>query len=213
MRSSRRAWTKKEVAIIRRLYADKPTRELAGLLGRSARSIYAQAYLLGLNKNEKYIRTCRLQPGHAKGRATQFKQGHLPHNKGKKGWQAGGDSVKSQFKKGQNPHNWAPVGSTRISKGGIIQRKISDTGYPPRDWRSEHSILWEQHHGPIPKQHIIVFRNGNVNDIRIENLEMISRAENMRRNTIHNLPEALADTCRAIGVLNRRIRERSSHEK
>lgn len=113
--------------------------------------------------------------------------------------------MKTRFKKGHRPQTWVPIGSKRITKDGILQTKVSDTGYTPRDWKSVHSLLWEAHNGPVPAGHIVVFRNGNRRDIRIENLELITRVENMRRNSIHNLPEALAETCRTLGVLHRHI--------
>ena len=213
----RRCWTDKEKCLLRRLYTEVPTRLLAALFSRSLRAVYGQAAQLGLRKSDRFMRRThsgRLRAGSTVGVATQFKPGHRPHNFGKKGWNAGGNSVKTRFKPGHRPHTWRPVGSFRITKDGIRQQKISDSGYAPRDWRSVHSIVWEQHHGPVPAGHIVVFKNGNPADIRNDNLECISRAENMRRNAIHNLPPALADVCRIRGVLNRRINERTAeHEK
>ena len=172
--------------------------------------MYNKAGVLGLCKSAAFLRSPEsgiFSPGNQKGRATQFKPGHHPHNKGIKGWSAGGNSIKTQFKKGNRPQTWVPIGSERITKDGILQRKISDTGYRPRDWKSVHSLLWEKHHGPVPVGCIVVFKNGNKN-LHIDNLECISRAENMRRNSIHNIPKELADVCRLKGVLNRRINER-----
>ena len=212
----RKIWTNDELRLLRRLYQDTPTRDLTDRLCRSERSIYAQSHILGLHKSKKYLNSAdcgRLHPGHKRGKATQFKPGHRPHNFGIKGWQAGGNSVKTQFKAGHRPHTWMPVGSERIDKSGILQRKISDTGYTPRDWKSVHSIVWESHFGPVPARHIVVFRNGDKRDFHIDSLELISRAENMRRNSIHRLPKALADVCRVRGVLNRRINERMKQDE
>ena len=142
------------------------------------------------------------------GRTGRFEKGNVPHNKGVNGWQAGGKSATTRFRKGQRGSKWVPVGSERKSKDGILQRKMTDTGHPPEDWKSVHGMLWEQHHGPVPDGHIVVFRDGNTGNIRIDNLELISRAENMRRNSIHNLPEPLKDVIRIRGVLTRRINER-----
>ena len=171
---------------------------------------------MGLSKSEEFLKNAThigFQPGSQIGRKYQFKKGHRPHNTGKKGWQAGGNSSKTRFKKGNRPHTWLPVGSHRFSKEGILQRKISDTGHPPQDWKSVHSLLWEKHNGPVPPGHIVVFKNRDRSDIRIENLELITRAENMRRNTIHNLPDDLADVIRLRGRLNRQINKRMKNEK
>jgi hypothetical protein len=56
-----------------------------------------------------------------------------------------------------------------------------------------------------------VFKNGNKQDVRIENLEMISRQELMRRNTIHRYPPALKEVIRLAGKLKRTIED--AHEK
>jgi len=201
-------WTAKELKLMRKHYRGIPTFKVAALLSRTERSIYQQADKMGLKKSQKFMQSPysgRMRPGSRRGEPTRFKPGHIPHNKGKKGWSAGGRSVKTRFKKGHRPQTWVPIGSKRITKDGILQTKVSDTGYTPRDWKSVHSLLWEAHNGPVPAGHIVVFRNGNRRDIRIENLELITRVENMRRNSIHNLPEALAETCRTLGVLHRHI--------
>lgn len=186
--------------LLKQLYPDTKTGDLADRLCRSEISVQVKAARLGVRKSKRY-------PGN-NGKETQFKPKRRPHNFGIKGWQAGGNSVKTQFKPGDRPHSWVPVGSERISNYGILQRKISDTGYSPRDWKSVHSILWESHFGPVPQGHFVTFKNGNVKDIFIDNLEIISRAENMRRNNIHRFPPALVDLCRIRGVLTRRINER-----
>jgi hypothetical protein len=168
----------------------------------------------GLDLRESQLRSFVRNHAIQSGRTGRFANGHRPFNKGMKGWQAGGRSAETRFKTGNRPQTWVPVGSTRVIKDGILQRKISDTGYTPRDWQSVHSMLWEEHHGPVPKGHIVVFRDGNNKNICIENLELISMTENMRRNSIHRLPEALADVCRIRGVLNRHInKSRQPNEK
>ncbi len=203
-----KAWTAKEVRLMRKLYRDTPTFKVAEALSRSERSIYGQAKKMKLKKSKKFLQSPysgRMRPGSRRGEPKRFKPGHIPFNKGKKGWSAGGRSVKTRFKKGHRPQTWVPIGSKRITKGDILQIKVTDTGYTPHDWKSVHSLLWEAHNGPVPEGHIVVFRNKNTRDIRIENLECITRAENMRRNSIHHLPEALADVCRTLGVLHRHI--------
>lgn len=195
----RRIYTEEQAAFIVTHYKDSSVADLTRLFNRR----------FGDSKTQRQIKTFVHNRGIVSGRTGRFENGHVPHNKGRKGWCAGGNSIKTRFKKGSRPQTWVPVGSERTTKDGILQRKISDTGYPPRDWISVHSLVWEEHHGPIPKGHIVVFKNGDRADIRIGNLELISRAENMRRNTIHNMPPALADVCRLRGVLNRHINKRT----
>nr|WP_288356107.1 HNH endonuclease signature motif containing protein [uncultured Pseudomonas sp.] len=89
----------------------------------------------------------------------------------------------------------------RFSKEGYLQRKVTDTGYPPRDWKGVHILLWEEAHGPVPSGHCLAFRDGNKRNITLENLELITRAERMRRNTIHRYPPELKGAIRTLGRL------------
>ena len=194
-----RIFTPEQIEFIGGHYAGRSLADLTDLFNRRFKT----------RMTRRQIRSAVHNRGIVSGRTGRFEKSFRPHNKGIKGWQAGGRSAETRFKPGRRPHTWVPVGSERVVKGGILQRKISDTGYPPRDWKSVHGLLWEEHHGPIPKGHLVIFRNGDINDIRIENLELVSRPENMRRNSIQRLPEALKDVCRTLGVLNRRINKRS----
>lgn len=208
----RREWSERETALLRRLYASTPTAEIARQLKRSVSAVYGKADALGLKKSPGYLASDaagRIQKGDNRGEGSRFKKGAQPHNKGVKGWQAGGKSERTQFPKGQKPHNWKPVGSERQCKDGYLQRKVTDTGYPPRDWKFVHLMLWEQHHGALPKGHMIKFKNGDKRDIRIDNLECISRADNMRQNNIHRLPKALVEVCQLKGRVTRQINKRS----
>jgi hypothetical protein len=40
-----------------------------------------------------------------------------------------------------------------------------------------HHYVWEKHHGPIPPKHVIRIMNGNLQDCRIENLELMSLSQ------------------------------------
>lgn len=205
-----RPWTPAELDFVRRLYADASTKQLAIALRRTPSSVYEAANKMGVHKSEAYLASpcaCRLRRGDNVGAACRFSKGHTPYNKGQRrpGW-APGRMAETQFKKGNHPQTWRPIGSTRFSKEGYLQRKVTDTGYAPRDWRAEHNLLWESVHGPIPAGHVVIFKDGDKARIVLENLELISRAELMNRNTIHRLPNELVDVIRLKGVLKRRIR-------
>ncbi len=209
--ASRKRWTPADDELLRRTYADTSSTELLKLFpGRPIGSIYQHAASLGLKKSRAYLTDQRREEVRRlreHGQAYRFPKGHVPANKGKKGRPSTGRMAETQFKKGNKPHTWLPVGTTRFDKDGYLQRKVSDTGYPPRDWRNVHVLLWEEAHGPVPPKHRVVFRNGDKTDIRLENLELISFAEAMRRNTIHRaeMPEEIRSVLRQIGGLRRRI--------
>ena len=209
-----RAWHAGEDGRLRALYPDFSTKKTARILGRSLFSVYGRAWNLGLKKSAAYLASPaanRLRRGDNVGAAYRFKPGHVPFNKGLKGWSAGGRSVTTRFKKGQSSPRWKhiTIGSTRVSKDGYLQKKMSETGYPPRDWVGVHILLWQEAQWPIPPGHCVCFKDGNKRNIRLENLELVSRAENMRRNTIHRYPPELKKTIRLAGKLRRTLRRKT----
>lgn len=111
---------------------------------------------------------------------TEFKKGHVPVNKGTKGMfpNAGGAT---RFKKGQPPHNWRPVGSERCDTEGYWLVKVAE----PNKWRPKHHLIWEAINGPVPKGYCVVFLDGDKNNFNPENLAVISRSVNARRNQLH----------------------------
>ena len=201
-------WTDAQVALLRSLYPDTRTVELAALLGRSLRQVQCKAYTLGLRKSESFAMP-RLDGSFVAGR---FKRGAAPWNKGVR-YDAGGRSVQTQFKPGEKPRNWHPIGYEHIASDGYLQRKVSDTGSKRRDYVAVHRLIWTQHYGPVPEGHHIVFRDGDRTNFDIDNLECISQAESMRRNSVHNLPAELVELVRLRGALNRQINKQVKGEK
>lgn len=207
-----RPWSPEAIAILIRDYPDTPTRELAERLGRTRSAIYKKVDRLGLRKSAEYLSggaAGKFPPGHGSSTASRFRPGNIPHNKGKKGWSPGGRAAETRFQPGQRPHTWQPIGSERITAEGYRKRKITDTGYAPRDWVGVHRLLWIARNGQIPEGHKIAFRNGDKTDIRIENLELITQNESMSRNSVHRLPKALAEVCQLKGTLQRQINKRT----
>lgn len=103
------------------------------------------------------------------------------------------------------PHTRKPIGTEKVDSDGYLRRKLTDTGYPPKDWVAVHRINWEAAHGPIPKGHMVIFRDGDKTNVAVENLELISFREQMRRNTLHNYPKEIAQAIQLRGALIRRI--------
>lgn len=105
------------------------------------------------------------------GRTGYFKKGNIPWTTGTKGVVKAGPSA---FKKGIKPSNTLPVGSSRINKDGHIEIKL-DTG-----WITKQRMVWINHHGEIPTKHVIRFIDGNGKNCDIENLILVSSAENLQ---------------------------------
>lgn len=211
MPKGRKRWTAAELRELRRRYPNEPTLALAEELGHTLSSTYQKARKLGLSKSAEYLASpaaCRLRRGDNVGTPHRFPKGHRPWNAGTH-WTAGGRSAETRFKKGGKPWTWKPVGTERVTEDGYTQRKVTDTGYPPRDWKMAHVLAWEAEHGPVPAGHVVVFRDKDKTNIVLSNLELVSRAELMRRNSIHQLPKELALAAQLVGALNRQIRKRA----
>ncbi|MBO3274164.1 HNH endonuclease [Pseudomonas sp. Milli4] len=218
-RRPRQPWSEVEVEQLVALYPDTPMYQLVERFGRTDQKIYAKANKLGLRRSEAFLASPfagRIRPGAELGKGTRFQKGHKTWNAGIS-YQAGGRAPATRFKPGQVNGRAAqllkPIGYERVTDDGILQRKIRDDGPPQRRWKSVHMILWEEQHGPVPAGHMVAFRDGNRRNFAPENLVLISRAENMQRNSIHRYPPELKDAIRAAGKLKRTIREKEHEEQ
>lgn len=218
-RAGKRLWSKADDAALRRIFPDTPTAMLGPLFRRSHTAVSVRAGWLGLHKSPAYLASpdaCRLRRGDHVGAAFRFRKGQTPANKGlrRPGWSPG-RMRETQFKKGTRSgvavRLYKPIGTERLSKDGYLQRKINDDRPLQARWRSVHLIAWEAAYGPLPAGHAIVFRNGNKADIRLDNLECITRGALMTRNSVHNLPKPLKQAVQLLGAVNRQIRRRSQH--
>lgn len=103
---------------------------------------------------------------------TQFKKGHIPANKGKKGVSYPGTEA-TQFKKGHVPANHRPVGSERTNVYGYVELKTAE----PKTWRAKHVTIWEAANGPVPTGHALIFADGNKLNFTLDNLLLVSRKQ------------------------------------
>lgn len=221
-----RPWTESELTRLRTLYPVQSTRKLAANLGRPAYSVYNAAYGLGLRKSPAFWESDesgRLRKGQTRPQCigTQFQPGHVPANKGlrRPGW-APGRMRETQFKKGERrgvaARNRRPVGTVLPDTEGYLRIKVREalhgaepTGFGnTRVWPLLQRHVWEQHYGPIPSGHVIVFKDRNRANCERDNLECISRAELAERNRMWNrYPRELAEVMHLNGQLKRRLRE------
>lgn len=108
----------------------------------------------------------------------KFQTGHLSHNKGRKGYVAPG-CEKGWFRAGDLPENTLPVG-TVITKGdGYLWKKVRNDLIPARkNWRQLHRLTWEEHNGPIPEGHVVIFKDNDRTNCDISNLALVTKQEN-----------------------------------
>jgi hypothetical protein len=226
----RRFWTSAEGEYLKAHYANNSTLKIVEHLGRPIRGIYVKAGQLELAKSEEYIRDpangCGFFRGHHFGRATQFSNGHVPANKGlrRPGWFAG-RMRETQFRKGERSgkaaENWKPIGTILPDSEGYLRIKVREavhgreaTGFGnTKVWPMYNRYVWEQHHGPIPPKHVVIFKDRKRENCAIENLELISMADNARRNsTWSNYPRELAEAIQLQSVLKRKLRKLDGKE-
>lgn len=212
----RRPWTEEEIETLRCLYPDTPTKKIASQFGRPLTLVYQKAIKIGLRKTPEYLASpaaCRLRrEASAASIATRFKSGQVPFNKGlqRPGW-APGRMADTQFRKGSRSGRaaalWQSVGSTRLTKEGYLQRKVTDTGDTVADYVEVHRLLWEESYGPIPDGHAVVFRDKDRTNIVIDNLELITRRELMLRNSAQRWGKEVFGVIQLRGALNRKLRK------
>lgn len=214
---TRRQWTPAEDAVVVARYPHEPTQVIADALGRTVSTVYQRAARIGLKKSEAYLASpaaCRTTG--RQGMGTRFEKGHQAWNKGTS-FHAGGRSIETRFKKGERrgvaARLYQPIGTERLSKDGYRERKVNDDLPLQARWRAVHLVLWEAANGPVPQGHVVVFVNGDKTDIRLDNLALVSRRDLMRRNSVHNLPQPLAQTIQLLGALRRQIRKRTHGEE
>lgn len=218
----RRHWTAEDEQLLRELYPDTRTADLAQRFGRALRAIYTKAKDMGLRKSPEYLASpaaCRLRRGDDVGAATRFSPGQQAWNKGKEYKAARHPNcVAHQFKPGQLSGRAAqlvlPVGTYRISSDGYLERKVGTTpGSPSRRWKGVHRLLWEEAHGPVPEGYLVVFKPGMrttvLQEITLDRLELLTRRENLERNSVHKYGPELARISQLRGALTRQINKRA----
>jgi len=219
-----RHWTPDEEALLRELYATTRTADLCQQFGGSSVArISAKANAIGLRKTPELLsamaRERTTAPGHASQRH-RWAPGSQPWNTGLTGVVGTHPATRAcQFRPGNRPHTWVPIGSFRIvADDMVLEQKFSDAkGSPRARWRSYAAIVWEREHGPIPADHIVVFRPGmktfEPDEITADKLECITRAQNMARNTFRRHGPEVARLVQLRGVLSRAINQRLREEE
>lgn len=213
-----RAWCVEHIEAVRKRYPHEQTSAIAKDIGRPVGQVYQKAAKLGLKKSAAYREAERRRQAERltrTGKQRRFTKGHTPWNKGGS-YTAGGRSAETRFKPGQKPQTWVPIGTEVRCSGGYLKRKIRDDAPPGQsrfNWRYVHLMLWEEHHGPVPDGHAVAFVNGDKTDIRVENLELVSRQELMRRNTLHRYRKEVTLAIQAKGALQRQINKRTDRGK
>jgi hypothetical protein len=198
-------WTSEEIQYLHANYADNFTEDVAKALKKSVKSVYAKAYSLDIRKSKSHHKkvmaktSIRIREG---AKIHRYAKGHEPANKGKKmPAEIYAKVAPTMFGKGHKPHNFRPVGSERLTKDGYLERKVAD----PKTWRAVHILVWEAAHGPVPAKHKVIFKDNNKLNNELNNLECVSYADAMLRNSIIRYPADLRFAMKTLKKLKRQI--------
>lgn len=160
-------WTKELCDYLREINYGKIAQEAADAINAKFNTSFSRMQIKGIR--------ARLHLN--SGLTGRFEKGRIPENKGRKGYHSPG-SEKGWFKKGQQPWNHANVGDEAWTTDGYLKVKIAE----PNKWRQKHILVWEQHNGPVPKDHVVSFKDGNHANCAIENLVLLTRGEHATLN-------------------------------
>lgn len=119
----------------------------------------------------------------------QFRKGVPSFSKGKKMREETRRKLEhTWFQKGAAVWNVKPLGSERITKDGYVEVKITDKFHYPearKNWRSKQLVVYEKAHNckVDTKKYCVIFLDGNNRNFDVENLCLVTRAENRVLNT------------------------------
>lgn len=188
-------WTEKE---------DNLLRELAP--GRTVYEISEELRKHGIDRTPAQVRYRKKYLGIMSGQAQR------PSEK----------SRATQFKPGSLPHNTKPIGYERLSKSGYIEVKVKmrPTTLPDGkrcndNFVPKHKLVWEAANGPVPEGCIVVFKDGNKQNITLENLSCITRRQNAIMNRGHircDNPDAF-EACLAMADIKSAVSKRKKEVK
>jgi hypothetical protein len=201
MNEQKRNYTKREDDFLMRNKDRIPAKRMSKMLGRSESSARQRMVRIGAIPSPEAVEIFK--------RGSQFGKGHAPANKGKcwkefmsrRGMQ---NARKTQFKKGNLPPN------TKNNMCITIRTDKTKKDYKfirlaLGKWVPLHRYNWQQANGKIPRKMNLVFKDGDTINCDVSNLELLTNAQLMKRNTLHNYPKDIATTIQLRGALNRQI--------
>ncbi|MGH8052534.1 MAG: HNH endonuclease [Stenotrophomonas sp.] len=210
-------------------YPRFPAFLIAHVLGRSVCAVQRRAKTLHLSKSPQvnqhplaHLWNGTRNPAFV---AARFQPGQVPPNKGQRrpGWHSG-RMKETQFKKGRLAHearNYVPIGTEKVEpKRKVLMRKVTDDPalFSANRWRPVHVMAWEAANGSVPEGHIVIFKPGMKTfvsaEITVDRLEVVTLAENMRRNSFHTrYPKDVAELVRLKALITRKINRRTKEQR
>lgn len=195
-------WPREVVEFIREHNAGLSVKDMTALLNDTFSG----------NWTEGQVRAFRKNHGLPSGLDTRFKKGQIPWSAGRhieqicKSPEALERVRGTHYRKGHSPHNRVPVG-TEIVREGYTWVKTGE----PNHWKAKHRIVYEQAHGEnLDRDDVIIFLDGDTQNMEPDNLAKISRSENsvINRWELRSTDPDLTRTGVAVARLYTAIRNR-----
>ncbi len=155
---------------IREHYRGVGPKEMAETLNRVFGTCYTKGQIKGFYGNNSLN----------SGLTGQFQPGHVPFNKGRKGWSPPGTEA-TRFRSGNLPHNTKPIGWERKDDEGYTYVKVRMRPSRPDcndNFVAKQRLVWEAAHGPIPDGHVVIFKDNDKDNFALDNLALVTMAEN-----------------------------------
>lgn len=220
MSTRKRGWSQSEDDTLRQLWPNNPDTTVMAALGRSQSNVHVRAKRLGLKRSPEFLADQKARAMHRiytdpVMSARIFKPGLAPWNAGLKGYQPGGRSAETRFRPGNKPASTLPIGAHRIvsnkQSGPQLERKMTDTPGPShKRWVPVARLVWEAAHGPVPPGHIVVFKTPSLRtvvleQITLDKLDCITRAEHAKRNHPREKCPELGELIQLKGAITRQV--------
>ncbi|WP_295353060.1 HNH endonuclease signature motif containing protein [uncultured Succinivibrio sp.] len=144
----------------------------------------------GIEKTAHQISSVKKRYNLKSGLDGRFKSGHAPTNKGRKVSAQTYEKMKNSntwYSKGNQPYNTLPLNTVKKDQlNGYWYHKYNMHGKTKRGrWILLHHEIWIKAHGPIPQGYVVIFLDGNKDNLALDNLAMIKRSTNARLNQMH----------------------------
>lgn len=185
----RQMWSPQSEKLLRELYPDRLSEDLVEVLGFPVHKIRSKANRMKIKKSEAFLKSNlsgRLDG--VRGGNTRFQKGQDSWNKGKKQSEYMSPEMiartaGTRFNSGRDPHNTVGIGHVRITKDGYLEMKVRhDKSGKNKNFVLLQRLIYEQHHGDIPKGFIVEFIDKNPLNLDVGNLRLCERVENLMRN-------------------------------
>jgi hypothetical protein len=202
---------------IEKLIADFPhrkTEDIAAEMGFPYYTVSNKAYDLQMKKTTEFMAKHGQRLLGTSGVAHRYPKGHVPANKGKKMPDELKERIKHTFfQPGQLPattvHFGKPYLYERIKDGNVIRLWFIQESTNKRS--AYLAYLCHQNNIDLTgKKPILKPGFDHSRPPTIDDIEIVTNAENMLRNTIHNYPEEIKTAIRLSSKLNKLIRNETN---